>query len=92
MLVGERVGRAWVIDHNRVRSLGEDRRSVGRPWSASSAWGVLAMADGEEPVLSPVERSRAKKRLANGLDKAVGRARRSSMVSIWWRAQSSRDT
>ena len=35
--------------------------------------GRLALADGEEPELSPVERSRARKRLAEGLDTVVGR-------------------
>jgi len=63
----ERVGRAWVIDAEQLRQVEHRRPEVGRPWSPKSAWAVLALADGEEPDLSPVERSRARKRLAQGL-------------------------
>ncbi len=73
VLDGERIGRAWVVDQDCVRSVRSHHRAVGRPWSPSSAWDLLAQADGEERVLSPVARSRAKKRLADGLDLAVGR-------------------
>ena len=73
VLLGERVGRAWVIDSEQLRQAGDQRPGVGRPWSAASAWAVLALADGREPVLSPLERSRAKKRLAEGLGSASGR-------------------
>jgi len=70
---GERVGRAWVIGSEQLHKAGHRRSEVGRPWSAASAWAVLAIADGEEPVLSAVERSRARKRLAEGLDSIGGR-------------------
>lgn len=73
VLAGERVGRAWVISSEQLHEAGRHRRGVGRPWSAASAWAVLAMADGEKPILSPVERSRAKKRLAEGLESVSGR-------------------
>lgn len=73
VLAGERVGRAWVIDSNDLRQVEHRRPEVGRPWSPVSAWAVLALADGENPDLSPVERSRARKRLAQGLDAVVGR-------------------
>lgn len=73
VLAGDRVGRVWVIDSEDVRRVGRRRPEVGRPWSASSAWAVLALADGEEPVLSPVERSRARKRLALGIGAIFGR-------------------
>jgi excisionase family DNA binding protein len=73
VLDGERIGRAWVIDAGQLRSAGHLRPKVGRPWSAASAWALLALADGKELELSPVERSRAKKRLAEGLARAVGR-------------------
>jgi len=75
VLAGERVGRAWVIDSGQLIKVGNRRAEVGRPWSPRSAWAVLGLADGEEPDLSPVERSRARKRLAEGLDGAVGRLR-----------------
>jgi hypothetical protein len=73
VLAGERVGRAWVIESEQLRQLEHRRPEVGRPWSAASAWAVLALADGEEPDLSPVERSRARKRLGRGLDCVAGR-------------------
>lgn len=73
VLAGERVGRAWVIDSNDLRRVEHRRPEVGRPWSPASAWAVLALADGEDPDLSPVERSRARKRLAQGLDQIAGR-------------------
>jgi len=68
---GVRVGRAWVVGAEELRRVGHSRPRVGRPWSASSGWAVLALADGKSSVLSPVDRSRAKKRLALGLDKFV---------------------
>lgn len=72
-LSGERVGRAWVIESEQLRQIEHCRPEVGRPWSPASAWAVLALADGENPDLSPVERSRARKRLAKGLDEVAGR-------------------
>ncbi len=73
VLAGERVGRAWVIEREHLRQVQQRRPEVGRPWSPASAWAVLALADGEDPDLSPVERSRARKRLAQGLDEVAGR-------------------
>ncbi len=73
VLAGERVGRAWVIEREHLRQMEHRRPEVGRPWGPGSAWAVLALADGEDPDLSPVERSRAKKRLAQGLDRVAGR-------------------
>ena len=73
VLEGERVGRAWIIDREQLQRASGFRPEVGRPWSPASAWAVLALADGEEVDLSPVDRSRARKRLAMGLDHLVGR-------------------
>jgi excisionase family DNA binding protein len=73
VLDGERVGRAWIIDREQLHRVVGLRPEVGRPWSAASAWAVLALADGEQVDLSPVDRSRARKRLAQGLDHLVGR-------------------
>jgi excisionase family DNA binding protein len=61
-LFGRQLGRAWVIDSAAIERLRPKR--VGRPWSAASAWAVLELAAGDDPELSPVERSRARKRLA----------------------------
>lgn len=73
VLAGEQVGRAWVIDSEQLHRIALRRPPVGRPWNPASAWSVLALADGEEPDLSPVERSRAKRRLAEGLERVAGR-------------------
>jgi len=62
-LAGQQLGRSWVIDRGDVERL--RRNGAGRPWSASSAWAVLELAAGHEPELSPVERSRARRRLAD---------------------------
>lgn len=73
-LPGQRIGRGWIIDRADVREL--RRGGVGRPWSAASAWAVLELAAGREPELSSVERSRARKRLAEqGLGELVGQLR-----------------
>jgi excisionase family DNA binding protein len=73
-LPGQRAGRSWAIDRVDVEHLRRSR--VGRPWSSSSAWAVLGFAAGGNPELSPVERSRARKRLAdNGLAGLVGQLR-----------------
>lgn len=73
VLAGERVGRAWVIGSEQLHRAERRRPEVGRPWSARSAWAVLLLADGEMPILSPVERSRARKRLAEGLENIASR-------------------
>jgi excisionase family DNA binding protein len=62
-LPGQQLGRSWVIDRSDIDQL--RRSGAGRPWNASSAWAVLALAAGHEPDLSPVERSRARRRLAD---------------------------
>lgn len=73
-LAGEQLGRSWVIDRGDVDRL--RRSGAGRPWSASSAWAVLELAAGRTPALSPVERSRARRRLADhGLAGLVVRLR-----------------
>ena len=73
VLAGERVGRAWIIDREQLHQVSVFRPEVGRPWSPASAWAVLALSDGEGVDLSPVDRSRARKRLAQGLEHLVGR-------------------
>ncbi len=75
VLAGEHVGRAWVIDSGQLHKVERRRADVGRPWSPRSAWAVLALVDGDEIDLSPVEWSRARKRLAQGFDCAAGRLR-----------------
>lgn len=75
-LAGQRLGREWVIDPRARERVSRRQQSVGRPWNASSAWALLALANGEQPELAPVERSRAKQRLAeHGLIGLVERLR-----------------
>ncbi len=72
-LPGQRVGRTWVIERRALRTVVGDRRGAHRPWNPSSAWAVLKLADGAEIVCTPVERSRAQRRLAGGLGEIRGR-------------------
>ncbi len=74
LLAGHRIGRVWAIERRALESLRRHRGPVGRPWSASSAWALLAIADGGGSDLSPVDRSRARRRLAEqGLAGLVAR-------------------
>jgi excisionase family DNA binding protein len=59
-LPGEKVGRSWILDP----SISTVRRSgPGRPLSAASAWGLLAILSRENPEwVDPAVRSRLKKR------------------------------
>ena len=69
-LPARRVGRVWAIEERDLSALG--RRPAHRPWKPSSAWAVLAAADGEAlPSLPAYERHRALKRLQAGLANLV---------------------
>lgn len=75
-LRGEQLGWGWAVDPIDVDRLRRHRGEIGRPWSPASAWAVLSLANGDQPDVSPVERSRARKRLAqHGLIGLVGRLR-----------------
>jgi len=71
-LEGQRVGAVWVIDERALWLAAQRRRAAHRPWNPSSAWAVLALADGAEPGCTPAQRSRARRRLAAGLANLVG--------------------
>lgn len=64
-LHGERVGRDWVVDSDDLERHRRVHRSAGRPWRPAAAWAVLALADDQDPDLAPVQRSRARRRLAD---------------------------
>lgn len=72
-LNGRRIGRSWVLDRADVQRFARARPEAGRPWRPSSAWNVLALANGNAVRGSPVDRSRAKKRLRSGLEPLAGR-------------------
>lgn len=72
LIPGERVGRSWVLDEQVVREHAKNKARVGRPWSPSSAWAVLAVADGKEASGSAVEQHRARKRLEMGIESIRG--------------------
>ncbi|WP_420622438.1 helix-turn-helix domain-containing protein [Candidatus Poriferisodalis sp.] len=67
-LGGHRIGRSWVLDRAEIQRFARARPESGRPWSPSSAWNVLALANRDAVRGSPVDRSRAKKRLQIGLE------------------------
>lgn len=72
-LRGHRIGRSWVLDHAEVQRFARSRAEAGRPWNPSSAWNVLALANGDAIQASAVDRSRAKKRLRAGLEPLANR-------------------
>lgn len=72
-LGGRRIGRSWVLDRAEIQRFAHARPEAGRPWSPSSAWNVLALADGDAVHGSPLDRSRAKKRLQIGLEPLASR-------------------
>ncbi len=81
LVPGLRIGRAWAIEQRLLDRFKDHRASIGRPWSPSSAWAALAVADGQDSALAPVDRSRARQRLKErGLlgvvDRLAARAQR----------------
>lgn len=81
LIPGVRIGRAWGLEERHIDRFKSHRVSTGRPWTASSAWAALAVADGNDSILAPVERSRARRRLsAHGflgvVDRLAPRAKR----------------
>ena len=73
VLSGERIGRSWIVESDHLRQVERHRKQAGRPWSPASAWALLALADGRELGISHVERSRARKRLSEGLGVVAGK-------------------
>lgn len=66
-LDGQRIGRVWAIESDAVEHAKEHRPRPGRPWTPETAWALLAVADGRDDGLSPVQRLRARQRLEAGL-------------------------
>ena len=65
-LRAERIGSQWVVDELSLLHVAE-RKGAGRRLSARSAWAIIAFAEGDDEALArlaPVERARAKSRLA----------------------------
>ena len=74
-LAGQRVGRTWVVHRDAIERLEQNRSPAGRPWHPATAWALLALADGRDTDLSPVQRSRVRRRLEAGLEHHLGRLR-----------------
>ncbi|MBT8211751.1 MAG: helix-turn-helix domain-containing protein [Acidimicrobiia bacterium] len=72
-LRGERLGRAWVVDRAVLDRAAVIPSQVGRPWRAEAAWALLALAEGQDPDLSAVDRVRIGRRLDQGIEAHVGR-------------------
>ena len=72
-LVGQQVGRTWVVDRADLELFRRRRPAVGRPWQPASAWALLAVASGRAAHLSPSQRARARRRLDAGLEHFLGR-------------------
>lgn len=74
-LTGQRISGVWALDRQSVDMSKRGRRPPHRPWSAASAWAVLALAAGEEPAGTATARSRARQRYARGLPELQDRLR-----------------
>jgi excisionase family DNA binding protein len=71
-LRAQKVGSQWVVDDSELATL--HLRTNGRPWSASSTWGLLWRAIGRPaPWLTEREGYRVDERLTKGLDPFVER-------------------
>lgn len=73
-----KMGGRWFVEPSSVSRLKESPRPAGRPFSTRMAWGVLFLADSEEPAwLAPAERWRCRQYLGrDGLQPLVPRLRR----------------
>lgn len=69
---GERTGRSWVLEEQAVQEFAKSRSGAGRPWKPSSAWDVLALANGNRVPESPIDRHRAQQRLELGIGSILG--------------------
>lgn len=74
-LLGERVGRAWVIERRALDQVMGRLPPVGRPWRAEAAWAFLELAAGRDIDLSAVDRLRIRRRVDEGVEVNLGRLR-----------------
>lgn len=51
-LVAERVGSQWVVDERSLLRV-QERNKAGRPYSAGSAWALIAASDGDRDQTRP---------------------------------------
>lgn len=73
VIAGQRVGYTWVVNSDALETSRRLRPGAGRPWNPESAWALLAVASGRHAVLSPSQRSRARRRLDGGLTSHLAR-------------------
>lgn len=74
-LVAERIGAQWVVDERSLLHV-QERSKAGRPFSARSAWVLIAVSEHDRDALRPsgsAAVSRARKQLGRLLAMAVAR-------------------
>lgn len=69
-LPARKVGRDWLVDHESVNAL-PNERLPGRPLSGSSAWGLLALLSGDRPVGVDRHHRKRVERLLNQPERAL---------------------
>ncbi len=99
-LRAERIGSQWVVDELSLLRVAESK-AAGRPLSFRSAWALVALAAGDEEdleELAPVERARAKARLAmlfalvaEDSQSEAGVRRIAVVLRSWFRNRASRE-
>jgi excisionase family DNA binding protein len=63
-LPGQKVAGRWFVDRSAVERRVRDPKLSGRPYSPAHAWGLIALAEGENPKwLDPSNRSRLRRLL-----------------------------
>lgn len=63
-LRGQKVGGRWLVDRTAVDRRIRDSRLTGRPYSPAHAWGLIALAEGNDPRwLDASNRSRLRRQL-----------------------------
>jgi len=85
-LDARQVSSRWLLDPDSVERLVHEPRHAGRPWAASRAWGLLALAAGREVAwLSPAEIRRLREVLAHRqVEDVAFQLRRRADRRLWY--------
>ena len=85
-LDARQVSGRWLVDPNSVDRLAHEQRRAGRPWAATRAWGLLALAAGRDVSwLAPAEIRRLRDVLADrNIGEVASQLRRRADRHPWY--------
>ncbi|MPZ54457.1 MAG: hypothetical protein GEU79_17305 [Acidimicrobiia bacterium] len=73
-LNAERQGKEWAVEPRSLERNRRHPRPAGRPWKPSSVWALIALVEGYDDQLGPLDRHRARQRLdRSGLEELAPR-------------------